>query len=182
MGKKGTRSQPGVGEIWDEPKTVPVTIKLTPTGKKLLDERGKEMGISRGELVERYLRGVVDLPEASPEDREAWLGANKLVTVMDVLRSLPSFTVQELARVIQAAGQLLGEKWLPGSKQTMARLIEGKDLEDLSQQSGVQRKRLEAIARGEKPTDLELSRLEIPLGLALEVLKEISDRTFPSTS
>ena len=31
----------------------------------------RQWRISRGELVERYLRGVIAIPEASPEDKES---------------------------------------------------------------------------------------------------------------
>ncbi len=62
MGKKGLRSSEGQGEIWDEPKTVVVSVKLTPTGKRLLDEKAQFYGISKGELIERVARGSIEPP------------------------------------------------------------------------------------------------------------------------
>ncbi|HAX75157.1 MAG TPA: hypothetical protein DCY88_04790 [Cyanobacteria bacterium UBA11372] len=75
MGKPGHVSKKGVGELWGEAKTEKVLLALTPTGKNRLDEmvemlkaQGDE-NISRSELVERFARGLFDLPEFSQEDR-----------------------------------------------------------------------------------------------------------------
>jgi hypothetical protein len=61
MGKAGTKSQRGVGEIYDELKTEQTIILLTPTGKKGLDALAKSFGLSRSEFVERLARGVIEV-------------------------------------------------------------------------------------------------------------------------
>jgi hypothetical protein len=59
MGKKGVRSSEGQGEIWDESKSEVVSMKLTPTGKRLLDEKAKFHGLSNlVNIIEVKLLGV----------------------------------------------------------------------------------------------------------------------------
>jgi len=61
MGKRGIRSQRGVGEIYDDPKTVQVICLMTPDGKLLLDELARSFGVSRSELLEQIARGKLGI-------------------------------------------------------------------------------------------------------------------------
>ena len=60
-GQKGIWSQPGIPELYEEPKKR-FNIALTPTAKSALDKRATELGISTSELIERFARGVIGLP------------------------------------------------------------------------------------------------------------------------
>jgi hypothetical protein len=99
MGKKGFRSTEGQGEIWNEPKTVVVSVKLTPTGKRLLDEKANSYGISKGELIERIARGSTELPMVTPTNQ-----APNLNTVLD---TLSRYSRSQLAQVAWTAISLL---------------------------------------------------------------------------
>lgn len=61
-GQKGIWSQPGVPELYEEPKKR-FNLALTPTAKSALDKRAEELGISTSELIERFARGLVGLPQ-----------------------------------------------------------------------------------------------------------------------
>ena len=62
MPKKGHFSQEGVPELWEEPKKV-ASLALTQKALDALDQRAKSLGLSRSELVERFARGLIGLPE-----------------------------------------------------------------------------------------------------------------------
>ncbi len=59
MNKKRIKDQPA---IYDEMKTR-ATMTLTPTAIKELDKKATELGITRSELVERFARGIIELPQ-----------------------------------------------------------------------------------------------------------------------
>jgi hypothetical protein len=61
-GQKGVWSEKGVPDLWEEPKKR-IGMALTQFAADALTERANEMGISRSELVERFARGLVGLPE-----------------------------------------------------------------------------------------------------------------------
>ncbi len=63
-GGKGTKSMRGQPEIWDEPKE-DMKIKLTPTAKELLHRYDLALKTSRSEIIERVLRGKLNLQEIS---------------------------------------------------------------------------------------------------------------------
>lgn len=62
MPRKGHKSQPGVGDLYEEPKER-TSIFLTKQAKSSLDSIATALGISRSELVERFARGTIKLPE-----------------------------------------------------------------------------------------------------------------------
>jgi hypothetical protein len=62
MPKKGHKSQGGVGDLYEEPKER-TTLALTKAARVALDERANQLGVSRSELVERFARGLLVLPE-----------------------------------------------------------------------------------------------------------------------
>lgn len=62
MAKKGMKSQRGRAENqWGETKSAPINAQLTPTGKRLLLEKIKTIGLSLAEILERIARGKIKL-------------------------------------------------------------------------------------------------------------------------
>ncbi len=59
MGKKRVKGEP---VFYDEIKHNTM-LTLTDTAKRLLDEKAKELGITRSEFVERFARGMIELPQ-----------------------------------------------------------------------------------------------------------------------
>jgi transposase len=59
MNKKRIKGEPA---LYDEFKTR-ATMTLTPTAIKELDKKATELGITRSELVERFARGIIELPQ-----------------------------------------------------------------------------------------------------------------------
>lgn len=59
MGKKRIKGEP---LFYDEVKKDTIFM-LTNTARQQLEVRAKELGISRSELVERFARGLIGLPE-----------------------------------------------------------------------------------------------------------------------
>jgi hypothetical protein len=69
MGKQGRKSKRGKGEIYNEPKTAVVLLKLTPTASRLLRHHAAVAGISVQEFVERWIRGnLSDINTNHPTD------------------------------------------------------------------------------------------------------------------
>ncbi|MBD2743666.1 hypothetical protein [Coleofasciculus sp. FACHB-1120] len=58
MGKPGKKSKRGKGEIYDEAKSEQLSIRLTPTAKRLLKDKALKKGVSIQELIERYSREI----------------------------------------------------------------------------------------------------------------------------
>ena len=62
MAKKGIKSQRGRAENqWGETKSVSIKAQITPTGKRLLLEKIKAIGLSLAEILERIARGKIKL-------------------------------------------------------------------------------------------------------------------------
>lgn len=65
MGLKGIRSRRGKGELYDEVKSEDVILLLTPTAKRLLDEKvnayrdANGNPLTRSEYFERWARGTL---------------------------------------------------------------------------------------------------------------------------
>ena len=56
------KSQRGRAENqWGETKSAPINAQLTPTGKRLLLEKIKTIGLSLAEILERIARGKIKL-------------------------------------------------------------------------------------------------------------------------
>jgi metal-responsive CopG/Arc/MetJ family transcriptional regulator len=69
MPKKGQKSQKGIGDLYDQPKTR-TTVALTLEAQQKLDIRAKQLGISRSELIEQFARGEVgSYSDFTKEDR-----------------------------------------------------------------------------------------------------------------
>lgn len=58
MGKKRVKGEP---VFYSEIKRNTM-LTLTDTAKHLLDERARELGVTRSELVEQFARGIIQLP------------------------------------------------------------------------------------------------------------------------
>lgn len=71
---KGVKSRRGCPEIYDELKK-PITVALTPTAVRGLDELSAAMQLSRSELVERIGRKILTVAdlEAFPLTQEVEL-------------------------------------------------------------------------------------------------------------
>lgn len=69
MPTKGLKSQRGRPEVYDEVKKR-MSVSLTPTGAKQLDDLAKSFGLSRGELVERIGRSLILVASVEPEGLE----------------------------------------------------------------------------------------------------------------
>lgn len=71
MPKKGHKSTSGIGDIWGEPKNRRVNVVLTDTGKKQLEEKASQLGLSISELIERIARG--QLVQQPDEFKKNWM-------------------------------------------------------------------------------------------------------------
>jgi hypothetical protein len=60
LGCRGVKSRRGQPELYDELKQV-VSISITPTGVRGLDEISQALGISRSEFIERIGRRVIQI-------------------------------------------------------------------------------------------------------------------------
>lgn len=105
MGKKGTKSTSNQPENdWGETKSAVISVGLTPTGKRLLDDQCQKHGISRGELVERYIRGAIEIPQISPEDAALLAQANRSPPAQsEIIAAIGSCTPKEAGQIARAA-------------------------------------------------------------------------------
>ncbi len=62
MPVKGKKSTKGVGDLYESPKTR-ISLMVTEEALKALDQMAKELGVSRSELIERFGRGIIQLPQ-----------------------------------------------------------------------------------------------------------------------
>lgn len=82
MGTKGKKSKKGEAENqWGEVKTASYTVKLTPTGKRLLDEKLKQWDYSFAEFLERLARGSIK--PVNFNSIASVLGAGNLVEIAE---------------------------------------------------------------------------------------------------
>lgn len=56
MGKQGHKSRRGLGELYDEPKSIRKVILLTPTATLILYMIAEIKGLSLSEVIEQLLR------------------------------------------------------------------------------------------------------------------------------
>lgn len=62
MPRKGHKSTVGIGDLYETPK-VKLNLTVTDKAKSALQIRADELGISKSELIERFARGLIGLPE-----------------------------------------------------------------------------------------------------------------------
>ncbi|KYC34781.1 hypothetical protein WA1_49535 [Scytonema hofmannii PCC 7110] len=171
MGKKGTKSTDGIGEIWDEPKSQKTTLHLTPTGKKAALERAKAMGISLSEVLERFGRETLNVSvELQKEVKE-----KQKLTVAEVMEALRHFSNYEIARIVLAAGTLLKTALKPSSAMkesehpSIAALVIAEinksslSIEQIAEEVALPLERVVAISQGSYPSDEELIALTLLL-------------------
>jgi hypothetical protein len=155
MGKKGKKSIGGEGEMWDEPKSQTVSLRLTATGKERLAEQAKQLNISQSELVERYLRGVAIPPPVSGKDREFLLDLQHNPSFSTVMESLPRFSIKQIIQL----GMTCFEYLMTHFGENTEDLFEGKDLENFAEESRIPQERLLEIRDGVMPTPDEITKL-----------------------
>jgi metal-responsive CopG/Arc/MetJ family transcriptional regulator len=79
MPKKGHKSTAGVGDIYESPKKR-VNLMLTDEVLQALDQRAKELNISRSEVVERFGRGLIGLPDQEAKAKKRKRSHQSLAT------------------------------------------------------------------------------------------------------
>ncbi|MBW4444401.1 MAG: hypothetical protein KME10_24910 [Plectolyngbya sp. WJT66-NPBG17] len=62
MSKKQRRTKGVPALDWNEVKQ-PINISITPTAWDLIKERGAALGISKSEVLERSIRGLISWPQ-----------------------------------------------------------------------------------------------------------------------
>jgi len=155
MGKKGKKSVGGEGEIWDEPKSQTVSLRLTATAKQRLAEQSQQLGVSQSELVERYVRGVATPPAISGRDKDFLLGLQHNPDFSTVLESLPRFSVKQIIQLGIACFQYL----MNHSGENTDSLFEGKDLQAFAEEARIPYERLVEIVNGDMPNPGETTKL-----------------------
>lgn len=162
--KKGKQSKAGIGEIWDQVKGIRLTVRLTETGAKILEKHCQDLNISKGEAVERLIRG------STKESFE--IKTERALSEEDILNALPLFAPEALVRFLQMISRLLA-KVMPRNRAKerqyeMTQIPENidflsflkqQDLELLSVESGVPKERLEAIVSGSELEHHEIIKL-----------------------
>ena len=157
MGKKGKLPVKGVGEIWAESKSENLSLRLTPTGKRLARKRAELEGLSLAEVVELYGRGSINVEQVDGEKR---------ITPQFVINSLKTFTKEHLAEFISIASKLLVGNYIEIQEQveySIAELIKkevdsryGKDIAAFASDVALPIERVNALLNGEYPSDLDL--------------------------
>jgi hypothetical protein len=184
MSRKQPRKDKGQGDIWDEPKSENLGVRLTLTGKERAEEQAKALGISRNELFERYARGLIELAEISQEELLSLLEQTGYrLSAKVILRSLASLTEDEIAQIGTTCFELLlnrsrnppavPEPPQPRVIETFQDLLMS-ELAHRQQKASIDNlpilaqdeqvivtvELLEAIARGRRPSNSELVLLE----------------------
>lgn len=179
MGKKGFKSAKGQGEEWSEPKSERLSLKLTPLGKRLLQERADSLGISISEVIERTARGGIEFPEASN-------ATDRLPTIDQVKSAITRFSGSVIADIVVYAVEAMRKcmrspdpNHVPEPKETISQLITDNwniCLEEL--EGAITRQRLQELRDGAKPSLRELQPLASALSYSLEELETIWRRDF----
>ncbi len=157
MGKKGKLPVKGVGEIWTESKSENLSLRLTPTGKRLARKRAEQEGLSLAEVVELYGRGSINVEQVEGEKR---------ITPQFVINSLKTFTKEHLAEFISIASKLLVGNYIEiehSVEYSIADLVKkevdsrySKDVAAFASDVALPIERVNALLNGEYPSDLDL--------------------------
>jgi hypothetical protein len=180
MGKKGLRSERGKGEEWDEAKSERLNLKLTPTGRRLLQEQADKLDISISEVIERTARGLINFSTQE--------NTNRLPTLEQVRQVLSRLSGSVLADITIYASELMRgyfhrAELTASPAETIAQLVTihwDKCVEGL--EGAITPKRLEELKQGMKPTAKELEPLSTVLPLSLDELETIWRRDFRNGS
>jgi hypothetical protein len=181
MGKKGIKSRKGKGESWDEPKTERINIQVTKTCKTLLQKQAVDIDVSLAELMERFSRGR--------------LGESELVNALlsrpldaqQVKDAIASFSRREWINIARLCLDLLNVE----EEQLATSIVKGDELETIAElvknnraacieafEDIIALDRVDAIIRGERPTDDELSLLSVALSRGLGELEQMRKKRF----
>ncbi len=186
MGKKGVRSSEGQGEIWDESKSEVVSMKLTPTGKRLLDEKAKFYGLSKGEFIERIARGTIELNEKKEAEKMTLSSSpSTAITIDQILKALSRFSLPELTKILSNLVNLIEVKLLGVStsltiaklaKQYIEELIHA--FEDAEFPNPTER--VISIIQGNRPTVDEITLMTQVVHISPDELFAMYRREFPN--
>lgn len=186
MGKKGVRSSEGQGEIWDESKSEVVSVKLTPTGKRLLGEKAKSYGLSKGEFIERVARGEIELNEIEEIEKMTLASSPKAsMTAEYILKALSRFSLPELTKILSSLVSLIEDKILGNStkltiaklaKQNIEELIKAFEDAEIPNSS----ERVISIIQGNRPTTDELTLMTQIVPISADELFAMYRREFPN--
>ena len=173
MGKKGHKSKLGHGELWNEPKDRLVTIKLTMTGRRLLDEYAQKLNISRGELIERFARGLVEPPDKYTESAP---------NTAEIIERLPAFSFQELIGIGKEILDLISSYESPGALISIASLVNEWEPQALAEEACLKLEEVEMLSKGSCPTDEQIIGLSRAMNIDPEKLLAVRRKVFGNDS
>lgn len=143
---------------------------MTQTGADVVRNRAKRAGISLAEVFERWGRGI------AVDEGSATQLANQKIGFDLVLRSLRSFSRNQLNQLIKAIGDILVNPEPRSLKQLIA------DYKEIIAESYGEdvfsRERIDEIIQGQKPTPAEEALLAAILPLETDEFNEMISREF----
>ncbi|BDA73854.1 hypothetical protein CAL7716_080200 [Calothrix sp. PCC 7716] len=171
MGKKGYKSQKGVGDIWNEPKSERLSIRITPTGKELALERSQSEDISLSEVLERYGRNQIDVKLLTNDQLQGFLEqiilVDGFVILDEIYKLLPLFSSSELHQLINKINDTLHNRLIEDSQMeiTIALLIQKEiekrfyTVENLANAAHISVENILSILEGNSPEDDDIYAL-----------------------
>ena len=171
MGKKGYKSQKGVGDIWNEPKSERLSIRITPTGKELALERSQSEDISLSEVLERYGRNQIDVKLLTNDQLQGFLEqiilVDGFVILDEIYKLLPLFSSSELHQLINKINDTLHNRLIEDSQMeiTIALLIQKEiekrfyTVENLANAAHISVENILSILSGNSPEDDDIYAL-----------------------
>ena len=171
MGKKGYKSEKGVGDIWNEPKSERLSIRITPTGKELALERSQSENISLSEVLERYGRNQIDVKLLTNDQLQGFLEqiilVDGFVVLDEIYKLLPLFSSSELHKLINKINDTLHNRLIEDSQMeiTIALLIQKEiekrfyTVENLANAAHISVENILSILEGNSPEDDDIYAL-----------------------
>lgn len=171
MGKKGYKSEKGVGDIWNEPKSERLSIRITPTGKELALERSQSENISLSEVLERYGRNQIDVKLLTNDQLQGFLEqiilVDGFVVLDEIYKLLPLFSSSELHKLINKINDTLHNRLIEDSQMeiTIALLIQKEiekrfyTVENLANAAHISVENILSILSGNSPEDDDIYAL-----------------------
>ncbi len=155
MPKKGKKSVGGVGDDYNEPKSVKLSLQITQTARDGLDVVAEELGLSISEINERIGRRILKLSPTSVTPQQPLIDKEAVRTAKPI---------KDLIK------HELNSRQLPPSR--------------LARKADLTTTRLKELMNGERPEEGDLIALSIVLQKevgqlwSLAELRAIRDRTF----
>ena len=171
MGKKGYKSEKGVGDIWNEPKSERLSIRITPTGKELALERSQSEDISLSEVLERYGRNQIDVKLLTSDQLQGFLEqiilVDGFIILDEIYKLLPLFSSSELHQLINKINDTLHNRLIEDSQMeiTIALLIQKEiekrfyTVENLANAAHISVENILSILEGNSPEDDDIYAL-----------------------